>query len=80
MKTFTCFCCGYTQDAKTFAELKADDWDDLKVSVNVPGKLALQPKTLRFCGQDCRDITMEERGLTDDPVTPQAERIMLGEW
>lgn len=80
MRTYICFGCGMSDMAESFAELRDDDWDDLKVSVFTPGKLGPQPKTLHFCGQDCKDIIMEERGLTDDPVTPQQERIMLGDW
>lgn len=78
MTVYTCFGCQYTDVGESLSDLSEDSWSELKITVSTEVQPNNPPQTLHFCGSDCREHTMEALGLDDDPVTPEAERLMRG--
>lgn len=79
MQTFYCYGCGTSDQGETFQELTEYDWSMKRVKLPRPGSLmAPQPRTLHFCGPDCRAYVLEILDITEDTVNAQAERVMRG--
>lgn len=78
MTLFSCFMCEYTDMGESLTDLVEDDWSDLEITVSTQVQPNNPPVTLHFCGPDCREAALRGLGLDDDPVSPEAERIMRG--
>lgn len=79
MQTFYCYGFGTSDQAEAFQELAEYDWSAKRVKLSRPGSLMEpQPRTIHFCGPDCRAYVLETLDISEDAESPQAERAMRG--